>query len=181
MANIKIKNRGAATVIYSIPEIGIRREFSPGETKEIPEKELQSLSYVPGGEEIITNFLQVKDEAALKEINVNVEPEYFYSEEKIKELLTEGSMDAFLDMLDFAPESVLELIKTYAVSLPLNDSTKRELIKEKLHFDVDNALKIRKSIVEDDSMGDGADVAQGVKTRRVPAPNTNAPKYKIIK
>ena len=35
MNKIKIKNRGAATVIYTVPEMNMRREFSPGEIKEI--------------------------------------------------------------------------------------------------------------------------------------------------
>ena len=179
MENIKVKNRGAATVIYTIPEMGVRREFTPGEIKEIPQKELQALSYVPGGEEIITNFLQVTDSAVLNAMNISVEPEYFYDEEKIKDLLVNGSMDQFLDTLDFAPESVLELIKAYAVSLPLNDSAKREAIKNKLHFDVDNVLKMQTAIANDESMGEGADITATGKTRRTTV--STAPKYKVIK
>ena len=179
MENVKVKNRGAATVIYTIPEMGVRREFTPGEIKEIPQKELQALSYVPGGEEIITNFLQVTDSAALNAMNISVEPEYFYDEEKIKDLLVNGSMDQFLDTLDFAPESVLELIKAYAVSLPLNDSAKREAIKIKLHFDVDNVLKMQTAIANDESMGEGADITATGKTRRTTV--STASKYKVIK
>jgi len=36
-----------------------------------------------------------------------------------------GSLDEFLDCLDFAPEGVTDLIKTLAVELPLNDVAKR--------------------------------------------------------
>ena len=30
-----VKNRSSSMVVYSIPEAGIRREFTPGETKRI--------------------------------------------------------------------------------------------------------------------------------------------------
>jgi hypothetical protein len=54
-----------------------------------------------------------------------------------------GSLDEFLDCLDFAPEGVIDLIKTLAVELPLNDVAKREAILNKTGFNVDNAIRIR--------------------------------------
>ena len=33
-----VKNRSAGMVVYRIPEMGIRREFAPGETKEFLKK-----------------------------------------------------------------------------------------------------------------------------------------------
>jgi len=39
--------------------------------------------------------------------------------------MTTGSLDEFLDCLDFAPEGVKDLIKTLSVELPLNDVSKR--------------------------------------------------------
>jgi len=73
-----------------------------------------------------------------------VEPEYNYSKEEIIQLMKEGSLDEFLDCLDFAPEGVKELIKTLSVQLPLNDVAKREAILNKLHFNVDAAIRIKK-------------------------------------
>jgi hypothetical protein len=40
-------------------------------------------------------------------------------------LLKNGSKEAFLDCLDFAPEGVLDLIKKFAVELPLDNYDKR--------------------------------------------------------
>ena len=69
------------------------------------------------------------------------EPEYYYSREDIINLMQNGSLDEFLDCLDFAPDSVLETIKSLSVSLPLNDVAKRKAILDKLNFNVDNAVR----------------------------------------
>jgi len=75
-----------------------------------------------------------------------VEPEYKYSRSDVLNLLKNGSLDEFLDCLDFAPSGVKELIKDLAVELPLNDVAKRDAILEKLGFDVTKALEIQKMI-----------------------------------
>lgn len=56
-------------------------------------------------------------------------------------MIKTGSLDAFLDCLDFAPVGVMDLVKKYAVSVPLADYEKRKALKEKTGFDVDAALK----------------------------------------
>ena len=144
MANeiYKVKNRSAGVVIYRIPEDNIRREFMPGETKAIPMIELEKLSYQPGGQTLMNNFLQIQSLKAQKELNVNVnqEPEYNYSEEDIVRIMNHGSLDEFLDMLDFAPTGVMDLIKQFSVTLPLNDIEKRRALKNKTGFDVNAAL-----------------------------------------
>lgn len=62
-----------------------------------------------------------------------------------------GTLDQFLDCLDFAPEVIKELIKTMAVELPLNDMSKREAIKEKLGFDVSKAIEIKNTKYDGDN------------------------------
>lgn len=52
-----VKNRSSNKVVYRIPELGIRREFMPGESKKIDYEELEKLSYRPGGSNIIANYL----------------------------------------------------------------------------------------------------------------------------
>lgn len=136
-----VKNRSASKVFYKIPEIGVRREFMPGEVKKITYDELQKLSYQAGGRELMADFLQVQSSEMLNELNMRVEPEYNMSEEQIIELIRTGSLDAFLDCLDFAPIGVIDLLKRFAVSVPLSDYDKRQALKEKTGFDVDTALK----------------------------------------
>ena len=136
----KVKNRSAGVVIYRIPEDNIRREFMPGETKAIPMTELEKLSYQPGGQMMMNNFLQIQSAEAQRDLNIVAEQEYNYSEEDIVRIMNHGSLDEFLDMLDFAPTGVMDLIRQFAVSLPLNDIEKRRALKKKTGFDVNAAL-----------------------------------------
>lgn len=135
-----VKNRSSSVVVYRIPESNLRREFAPGETKKIPFGELEKLTYQQGGREMLEQFLQIVDEAVTQDLNVHREVEYDMSENQIKDLLLTGSIDAFLDALDFAPMGVIDLIKSLSVSLPLTDFNKRKVLKEKTGFDVDKAL-----------------------------------------
>lgn len=59
---IKVLNRDNGSVIYSIPEMnGLRRVFQAGETKEITFEELEKLSYIPGGMELLEDSLVILD------------------------------------------------------------------------------------------------------------------------
>ena len=146
---VKITNRSSETVVYKIDEMnGLQRRFSPNEEKEVDEDEIKKLSYLPGGKYLLENYFKIDDVNVVKEIVGDVEMEYNYSTEDVKKLLLDGSLDELLDCLDFAPEGVKDLIKTLSVELPLNDVSKREAILEKLGFNVDNAIRIKKEIAE---------------------------------
>lgn len=135
-----IKNRSAGNCVYRIPEDGIRRSFAPGEVKKISATELEKLTYQAGGLAILSNFLQIMDEPARQQIGLRTEPEYDMSEQDVVVMLKEGSMDQFLDCLDFAPPGVIDLIKRFSVDLPLTDYNKRKALKDKLGFDIDTAI-----------------------------------------
>ena len=136
-----VKNRSSSTVVYRIPETNLRREFAPGETKRIKFDELEKLTYQAGGRAMLEQFLQIIDEAATDDLNIKREVEYDMSEAQVRDLLLTGSLDAFLDALDFAPLGVIDLIKVLAVKLPLTDLNKRKALAEKTGFDVDRALQ----------------------------------------
>ena len=89
---VKVRNRDNGIVGYTIPELNnLNRNFQAGEVKEISINELIQLSYLPGGKEILTQYLVIENEEVLKEVlNVKVEPEYFYSDAEVKSLLEEG-------------------------------------------------------------------------------------------
>ncbi len=146
---IKVLNRDNGSVIYSIPEMnGLRRVFQAGETKEVTFEELEKLSYIPGGLRLLRDSLIIKDEEAIKLLLGQVQPEYSYTEKDIIKLMQEGTLDEFLDCLDFAPQGVKELIKRLSVSLPLNDVAKRKAILDKIGFNVDNAIRIKQESSE---------------------------------
>lgn len=140
---IVVKNReGNGPVGYTIPDMGnLQRVYQDGESKTITFEEIRKLSYVPGGLNLIKDYLIIDNKQVLQELNYKPEPEYFYTKEDIIKLMQTGTLDEFLDCLDFAPQGVLESIKDFAVNLPLNDVAKRKAIEQKLHFNVDNAIR----------------------------------------
>jgi hypothetical protein len=150
--------------------------------------ELNALSYLPGGMALIRKNLFISDATVLEDMSVKVEPEYYLDEAGVIDLLNNGSIDAFLDCLDFAPEGVLDLIKKQAVALPVNDNRKRDAIKSKLGFDVTMALihqeEVRKA--EEEESGTKAESiapVRRVKTEETTAPTgrrTAIPQYKVV-
>ena len=178
----RVKNRGASTVVYKIADKGIRREFQPGQVMQISSEELEELTFQPGGALILSQFLQIMDLDGIKATGIKTEPEYHMSEADVAKLITSGSLDAFLDALDFAPISVIDLIKKLAISIPMVDIQKRKALKEKTGFDVEAALKhveedkeeTQKTILKTDNNGE-----RRVKTAETPAGRRTAPKYNV--
>lgn len=177
-----VKNRSASRTIYRIPEDNIRREFAPGEVKKIGFSELEKLTFQPGGIQIMSNFLQIMSEEATQELGIKTEPEYNMSEQDIVELLKFGSLDAFLDCLDFAPIGVKDIIKKLAVSLPLEDYEKRKALKEKMGFDVDKALAhIQAEKAEENKPADSTPSGRRVQsTETSSGRRTVTPNYKVV-
>ena len=108
---VNVKNRSNNTVIYNIPDGNVRRTFSPLETKQISSEELQKLVYQPGGPELLAGYLVVEDKKLLAQLLGVPQPEYWLDEAGVVRMLTEASLDEFLDCLDFAPPGVLEMIQ----------------------------------------------------------------------
>ena len=187
----RVKNRGASTVVYKIADKGIRREFKPGQIMQISSEELEELTFQPGGTMILSQFLQILDLDGIQAARIKTEPEYHYSEQDIAKLITSGSLDAFLDCLDFAPIGVIDLIKKMSISIPMVDIQKRKALKEKTGFDVEAALRHNEEDKEDDQKtilktnnGGERRVKNDVPAGRRTAPTVTAPaaapKYNII-
>ena len=147
---VKVKNRENGYVGYSVPDLNnLRREFAPGEVKNITFEELKKLSWQPGGKNLLQNFLLVQDnDEAIAELLGKVEPEYYYTDEEVKKVLLQGSLDELKDCIDYAPAGVRDLIKKYAVELRLNDIQKRDAIKEMMGFDVNSAIMVNDATAE---------------------------------
>lgn len=166
---IKIVNKYDGRVGYDVPDLGIHRDFYPNEVKEVTFQEIEKLSYMPGGSVILKEYLEIQDkEAAEKVLHFKPEPEYHYSIEDVKQIMKNGTLDQFLDCLDFAPEVIKETIKELAVTLPLNDMQKREAVKEKLGLDVTKAIEIKNT--KSDEELEGETFGRLSKNRRVAVP-----------
>ena len=178
-----VKNRSTSVVVYRIPESNLRREWAPGEVKRIPFGELEKLTYQPGGRELIANFLQIMENEVTDDLNVHREPEYNMSEEQVRDLILNGSIDAFLDALDFAPLGVIDLIKTMSVQLPITDMAKREALKAKTGFDVDKAIENDRASREDNKKETITDkpVERRVTESTPTGRRTSGNAYKVVK
>lgn len=179
-----VLNRSSSMVGYTIPELNIRREFQPGETKKIKFSELEQLTYQPGGTTLIQDYFLIREQEVTDALNIQTEIEYYMNEDNVRDLILKGSLDQFLDCLDFAPEGVLEMIKKLAIELPMNDVEKREALKKKTGLDVDSAIKNKMAEMVDE----GAPATSEAPHRRVqetaneaPVRRTEAPKYTVKK
>ena len=182
---IKVRNRANGSVGYRL-ENNFHRKFEPNEVKQIPFKELKELQYAPGGDYALSNLLVVEDEAALRYLNMKVEPEYFYDENKIKELLLTGSIDAFADFLDFAPDGAIDLAKSIAVREEIPDVRKRDMLSEKTGLNINNAIMVNKAMED----GEDSKKEDAPKQRRVAIEETKTeapqrrtatpPKYNVV-
>ena len=142
---VEVTNRNNGTTGYTLSS-GLHRDFNLNETKKIDIEELNELRVTPGGDYLLRNYLMIKDKSALEYLDIETEPEYFYTEAEIKKLLLEGEVDQLEDCLNFAPQGVIDLVKSLAVTLEIPDIRKRKLIKEKTGFSVDNAILVNKTL-----------------------------------
>ena len=178
-----VTNRSASVVVYSIPEDNITRSFQPGETKKIRHGELEKLTYQTGGHTLIKEYLLLRDAEAIEELNVPTEPEYYMTESEVVGLIKNGSLDAWLDCLDFAPDGVIEMVKKLSVSVPLNDYEKRRALKEKTGFDVDAAIKHVEEEREEEKELPKAPPKRRVQAEEAPAATParrTTPKYNVV-
>lgn len=180
---VEVRNRDSGNVGYSIKDLGIWRNFAPGETKKVPLEELQALQYAPGGEFTLKHLLMIKDKDALSALNIDTEPEYFYTETEIRELLTKGTLDQLKDCLDFAPEGVIEIIKKMSVEIQLPDMLKRAAILEKTGFSIDNAIMVNKVMdepAETQIEETKARRSTPIKATETTERRTELPKYNVV-
>ena len=172
----KVLNRSSSQVIYNIPELSIRREFAPGETKNISYEELEKLYYVSGGANLMANYLLVQDAEVLEKLDMKIEPEYNFTEKEVIDLIKNKSLNAFLDALDFAPVGVIDMIKDLSVKLPLTDYEKQKALKEKTGFDVNKAIVMS----EEDSPAQPTEKVRRETVKEPTSGRRETPNYKVV-
>lgn len=174
---VKVTNRNSGTTTYLLAN-GQRRTFAVNESKNIDIEELKEVSALPGGEYLLKNYLIIDDKSALDFLNIQPEPEYFYTDVEIKKLLLEGSLDQLEDCLTFAPNGVIDLIKKIAIDLKLPDTRKRDMILLKTGFSVDNAIRVNDILDTEEAPVE----KEEVKRKSTPITKESAPtrKYNVV-
>ena len=166
---VKVTNRFDGTLGYKIDDLGIKRQYQPNETKIVTFEELEKLSYEPGGLRVIKEYLKIDDIEVVKELlpgySPEETPEYYYTDEDLKRIILTSTENEFLDCLDFAPEGVIERLKTLATELPIKNTDKNKALFEKTGY---NAIAAYENAHAKFDNGD-TDTAEETKTahRRV--------------
>lgn len=165
-------------------------DFNRGQTKKVSLDDLAEINSTEGGRVLLREYLVIGDKAALDFLEMQPEPEYYYSEKEIKKLLTEGSLDQLEDCLNFAPEGVLNLLKDMALEMEIPDVRKRKLIAQKTGFNIDNILQVKAALdVETGETGDKEEkktrkaepINSEPKRKSTPiAAKTEYPEYKVV-
>lgn len=183
---IAIINRSSGTVSYRIPEERIRRDFNMKERKIVPFSEIMAVAAQEGGSNLLYNYFLFEDKNVLRQV-LNREPEIEdqLTEQNIPSWMERCSLEEFQDALDFAPDGIKDLIKHFAVQLPLNDMRKRKALQDQLGFNCTRAIENEQAVKEDDektSTSNGARRRVVAEERQVETPTRRATKkYNVIK
>ena len=171
---VRVTNRDGGSVGYKIPDLNnLYRNYAPGETKEVTAEEIRKLSYVDGGMALLKDYLVIDNKELIQELLHEVEPEYYYTAEDVKNLLLNGSLDELKDCLDFAPEGTIDMVKKYAVELKIPDVYKRKAIQDSTGLNVTTAIDINEATEEEEK------AAAATATRRV-SEKTEIPEVKPV-
>ena len=187
---INVRNRNNGTTGYTLAD-GAKetRLWAENEVKKITFAELKRVSYLPGGAELLRDYLVIEDPAAIEALNVGIDiqeqPEYLYTENEIRDLLFNGSLDELKDFLDFSPDGGIEIAKQIAVNEELPDMRKRKIISEATGFNINTAIEINDMMKDNSVTEDAAPKKQrrvAKETEATPAPEkpTRRTNYKIV-
>ena len=187
---INVRNRNNGTTGYTLAD-GAKetRLWAENEVKKITFAELKRVSYLPGGAELLRDYLVIEDPAAIEALNVGIniqeQPEYLYTENEIRDLLFNGSLDELKDFLDFSPDGGIEIAKQIAVNEELPDMRKRKIISEATGFNINTAIEINDMMKDSGVAEDAAPKKQrrvAKETEAAPAPEkpTRRTNYKIV-
>ena len=88
------------------------------------------------------------------------------------------------DCLDFAPNGVIDLIKSLAVSLKIDNVSKRKAIQEKTGFNVTKAIEINEETEEEETSKENnqGHRAAPISAKKEEAPQRRSapPKYNVV-
>ena len=173
---IEVRNLTGQTVAYKIEEDNIRRVFAPHETKKITAEELRKAAYKYGNNVLFQDYLCVDNKELAEEFGVPEDAvEYWWKKEDIDRVLSEGSMDEFLDALDYAPKGIVTAIKDRAIETKVNSMEKRKAILDNLGDDITKIIELQEA-----AGIDNVTVEDKPKSRRRVAQNAEEPQGRRV-
>ena len=188
---VKVTNRSQWRLGYRIPDMGnLVREFMPGESKMVSAEEIRKLNWTPGGNVLLQDDLVLDNAELVEELLGVVEPEYNYDKAKVTDILLNGSMDEFMDTLDFAPDGIIDMMKDLAIELEIPDVRKRDALTKKTGVNITNAITIntisnegadeKPAETKQRRVAAAAQETSGSAQRRTTPPAAGPKKYNVI-
>ena len=105
-------------------------------------QELRILNFTTGGAVLIRDFLNIGNQELRQEFGLDPDQiEYDWTQADVDRVLTTGSMEELEDALDFAPEGIVDMIKSRAVALRIPDMNKRNAIYKKTGADINMQIQ----------------------------------------
>ena len=185
---VRVFNRSHGGVSYKIDSLRIVRDWAqPGDHIDVTVGELDELQYIPGGSKLLKNYLLIKNQDVCEYLGIATDPEYYYDEKTIKELLTVGTDDQLKDCLEFAPNGVIELLKRIAVDLPLDSARKAKIIDGALGINIEAMIRNNELSKQPDEDGEGEEKQRRstplavVPTKETEKTSTSKYDYKRVK
>ena len=146
---INVRNRNNGTTGYTLAD-GAKetRLWAENEIKKITFAELKRVSYLPGGTELLRDYLVIEDPAAIEALNVGIDiqeqPEYLYTENEYvvrkhiweimyKDWLDEQKEKKMMEKLKPSEPKKIRIRKISTASTP-EGSTPYEAIKNSTKF-----------------------------------------------
>lgn len=145
MEKVRVYNRSNSMVFYQDDDANRYRSWEPASDgkesyKDLDFEEIERIVNTRGGRVLFEQYLLIKDPEICLKLDLNCPNEYFYDINKVIKILEEGSENDLIDMIDNSPDGIKDLIKQATIEIKLDSSRKRQIIKDKLNFDVSFAI-----------------------------------------
>lgn len=144
---VRVYNRSNSLVSYVDQETKRKRVWQPiingvESYKDIEIEEIERvISNDYGAKVLYEDYLVIKDKDVCEKIGISCPKEYFYDAKEIQKILETGTDFDLVEMIEFNNGALGDLIKQIAVEIKLDSSRKRQIIKDRLNFNVNFAIE----------------------------------------
>lgn len=156
LRKINITNTTASRIGVVVPSISFRRDFMPGQSFPVEEKQIEELMYDPGFRYMIeTGMLYIEDMDIKHELGI--EPEdadepvniIVLSDKERRYYMINLSLENFQQKVDQLGYEQIQQLADYAVANRLADFDKCKYLKEKCGRDVIQAIRLGDQMKEE--------------------------------